>query len=171
MHLHAGLRDLEHGIGAENVVVRLVHLEQNLRPGGGGIPVLRGGAEPGCLRKIRGPAEVGDQLADAYAHRGAAGKTGSLERAGGNRRVRVGADGGEVARKQGSVCGPHLLHGRSRGLGVRSGGADSRMVAKGKLLGLLQGERAAILRGSGHGEASQPQDPTHQDGSSPDAAL
>jgi hypothetical protein len=103
LHLHAGLRHLEDGIGAENVVVRLVDLEQNLRPCGGGIPVLRGGAEAGAS-KIRGAAEVGDQLADAYAHCGAAGKTGSLERAGGNRRVRVGADGGEVARKQGAYA-------------------------------------------------------------------
>jgi len=80
---------------------------------------------------------------------GAAGETGSLEGTGCDGCVWIGADGGEVARKQGRVGGPHLLHGRSGGLGVRSGGADPWMVAKGKLLGLLQGEDAAILCGGG----------------------
>ena len=145
--LHHGLRDLQHGVGGQSLIVGLVHLDQDFRPGISGDPVLCGGAEFCRVHQVRGAAKIGDELTDGHAGGHAAVEARSLYGARGERRTVLGSDAGQISGEERVQRRPGLRDHRLRRLGKQVCGTDPGMIAQRNLLGFGAREPSRRLRG------------------------
>jgi hypothetical protein len=132
------LRDCEHGVSLQGAVKSLIHREQNLLFGSGGILIFRLGREAGAGGQVRGASEVGDQLTHGNPGSRALIDDGIVESTSGDAAVIERIHAGEVSRGSWPQTGTHFprnLFGRQR---RKSSHGYLRIVLQRQGLGLLQ---------------------------------